>query len=533
MPDRRHEPRRRHGRAERAPAGAAQGGPHLGRRHRRGAGDAARGARAAAAPLEPGDDHREAPAARPGRPAAARASAARSVAGAAEPAHHAALAPARAHARGDVHLRPPSAGRGGRRRGREAASRCRALYLVHRYSGRRAAARQHDRASRDARGVRATQASGRRAAPCARRTARSKAVPLADGAGEPAPRLGVRSAAVVGIGLASIGMPRFDWKLADASCRTETRGGRAGRPRPRARRGLPSRGRAPAPSSPRSRAPPAATRRPRSPASSRDGSPQRDQRAACARRSTRVLRAWRVPARAAPTRRSSRRDQVARRPSRGLEELRLTGNLSMLRLLDLPAILEIATARDARVDLRRPDRHRRRRRRADGRRRDTCASRRRCSTACGSATRSSSGATSSGSGPPSAARRRAARRTAAEAADARGPVRRPGERRVRRSDQTAVSAFQRTRRLDPDCRVGRLTRIALYGVAGGYALPTLAGHARIGPEADGPHARRRCVVSSILEALRELEGERPPADRREHPAAGGGRRASPAARPAR
>jgi general secretion pathway protein A len=41
--------------------------------------------------------------------------------------------------------------------------------------------------------------------------------------------------------------------------------------------------------------------------------------------------------------------------------------------------------------------------------------------------------------------------------------------------EAAVLGFQRSRRLDPDCRVGRLTRIALYGAAGGYQIPTLAG----------------------------------------------------------
>ena len=44
--------------------------------------------------------------------------------------------------------------------------------------------------------------------------------------------------------------------------------------------------------------------------------------------------------------------------------------------------------------------------------------------------------------------------------------------------QAAVLGFQRSRRLDPDCRIGRLTRIALYGAAGGYKIPTLAGSAR-------------------------------------------------------
>jgi len=46
--------------------------------------------------------------------------------------------------------------------------------------------------------------------------------------------------------------------------------------------------------------------------------------------------------------------------------------------------------------------------------------------------------------------------------------------------QTAVLGFQRSRRLDPDCRVGRLTRIALYGAAGGYRMPTLASRAHDG-----------------------------------------------------
>jgi general secretion pathway protein A len=44
--------------------------------------------------------------------------------------------------------------------------------------------------------------------------------------------------------------------------------------------------------------------------------------------------------------------------------------------------------------------------------------------------------------------------------------------------QSAVVSFQRSRRLDPDCRVGRLTRIALYGAAGGYKLPTIGSGGR-------------------------------------------------------
>ncbi|HWP65541.1 MAG TPA: AAA family ATPase [Candidatus Limnocylindria bacterium] len=38
----------------------------------------------------------------------------------------------------------------------------------------------------------------------------------------------------------------------------------------------------------------------------------------------------------------------------------------------------------------------------------------------------------------------------------------------------AVIAFQRSRRLDPDARVGRLTRIALYNAAGSYRMPSLS-----------------------------------------------------------
>jgi general secretion pathway protein A len=40
--------------------------------------------------------------------------------------------------------------------------------------------------------------------------------------------------------------------------------------------------------------------------------------------------------------------------------------------------------------------------------------------------------------------------------------------------EEAVLGFQRSRRLDADSRVGRLTRIALYGAAGDYEFPTLA-----------------------------------------------------------
>src|SRR5579885_1882186 len=76
----------------RPPAGAARGGPALRRGDRRGAGARHRGARAAPAALEPRDRYREAAAHHPGRPAAAPGAPAPSRAGAAQPAHHAALA---------------------------------------------------------------------------------------------------------------------------------------------------------------------------------------------------------------------------------------------------------------------------------------------------------------------------------------------------------------------------------------------------------------------------------------------------------
>ena len=41
--------------------------------------------------------------------------------------------------------------------------------------------------------------------------------------------------------------------------------------------------------------------------------------------------------------------------------------------------------------------------------------------------------------------------------------------------ELGVADFQRSRLLVPDSRVGRLTRIVLYGAVGGYARPTLAG----------------------------------------------------------
>jgi peptidoglycan hydrolase-like protein with peptidoglycan-binding domain len=43
--------------------------------------------------------------------------------------------------------------------------------------------------------------------------------------------------------------------------------------------------------------------------------------------------------------------------------------------------------------------------------------------------------------------------------------------------RSAVMAFQRSRYIEPDGQVGRLTRMVLYAAVGGYNRPTLAGGA--------------------------------------------------------
>ena len=45
------------------------------------------------------------------------------------------------------------------------------------------------------------------------------------------------------------------------------------------------------------------------------------------------------------------------------------------------------------------------------------------------------------------------------------------------STRSAVTAFQRSRFIEPDGHVGRLTRMVLYAAVGGYDRPTLAGGA--------------------------------------------------------
>jgi general secretion pathway protein A len=158
---------------------------------------------------------------------------------------------------------------------------------------------------------------------------------------------------------------------------------------------------------------------------------------------------------------------------RGLEELGLAGNLSMLRLLDLPAVLELDTGDGtlrwaALVGL-------------DDRRAtlvvggDTVAI---DPTVLG---RHWTGQANvvwrdfEGLGPTLSL---GARGT--EVARLQTLLERAGVTDAGRSGEfdaataSAVQSFQRTRLLDADGRVGRLTRIVLYAAAGGYARPTLS-----------------------------------------------------------
>jgi general secretion pathway protein A len=164
-------------------------------------------------------------------------------------------------------------------------------------------------------------------------------------------------------------------------------------------------------------------------------------------------------------------DAIAHR--RGLEDMKLTGNLSMLRLLDLPAVLEIrlpGTRESSFVTLS-----------AIGS--DEVALR-----AGGETLRATPGVLdrvwfgdahviwrdfewlgptfgNDAKGPHVLRLQRLLARAGVYSGAATGAFDTPTE--------AAVLGFQRSRRLDPDCRVGRLTRIALYGAAGGYRLPTL------------------------------------------------------------
>jgi general secretion pathway protein A len=189
-----------------------------------------------------------------------------------------------------------------------------------------------------------------------------------------------------------------------------------------------------------------------------------------------VLAAWRVgPLGTDDVLAPGSLEAVAHR--RGLEDLRLTGNLSMLRLLDLPAVLEL---------------------RLPG----TNASR----FAALTAVDDDQATLVVGEGTVSVPPAELDRVWFGDAhvlwrdfewlgptfgREAKGPhvtrlqglLARAGiydgaaTGTFDQPTQHAVIEFQRSRRLDPDCRVGRLTRIALYGAAGRYQLPSLAANA--------------------------------------------------------
>jgi len=159
---------------------------------------------------------------------------------------------------------------------------------------------------------------------------------------------------------------------------------------------------------------------------------------------------------------------------RGLEDLRLTGNLSMLRLLDLPAILEIRPqgARSASYVVL------------------TSIGDDEVALAAGGETvRVSPGVLDrvwfgdahivwrdfEWLGPTFGDEAQGAHVTRLQKLLSRaGLYDGPANGAFDGPTKTAIVAFQRSRRLDADGRVGRLTRIALYGAATGYALPSLA-----------------------------------------------------------
>jgi general secretion pathway protein A len=278
-------------------------------------------------------------------------------------------------------------------------------------------------------------------------------------------------AAIVGVVLASLGMPRFDWKLpwparasvpstdvATPAAPTET---------------PPVAVAAVAPPAP-SVTPPAAAEAPSAADDEIEArlaklDPARSLQTAV----DGVLRAWRVP--------GVRGDEEVARDGieplvhdRGLEELRLTGNLSMLRLLDLPAILEI---------------------RPHGARATSYV----VLTSIGDdqVALNAGGETVQLTpaqldrvwfgdahivwrdfewlGPTFGDEAQGAHVTRLQKLLARaGLYDGPANGAFDGPTKTAVVGFQRSRRLDPDGRVGRLTRIALYGAASGYALPKLA-----------------------------------------------------------
>ena len=186
-----------------------------------------------------------------------------------------------------------------------------------------------------------------------------------------------------------------------------------------------------------------------------------------------VFRAWHAPgAHADETAGSASLDALARR--RGLEDLHLTSNLSMLRLLDLPALLEL-----------RPS--------------ETSEAKYATLTAIDDESITLQVGPEIVRIPPAVLDRvwfgdahvfwrdfewlgptfgRESQGTHVgrlqQLLGKSGVFTGPANGTFTDATASAVVEFQRSRRLDPDCRIGRLTRIALYNAAGTYQMPTLA-----------------------------------------------------------
>jgi general secretion pathway protein A len=286
-------------------------------------------------------------------------------------------------------------------------------------------------------------------------------------------RLGwVGAAAVVGVVLASVGMPRLDWKIPwPATVHVASTDAALPPPTPAA---PPAAVAAVAPAAP-SVTPPAAADVP--PSAADDELEARlaklDPGKSLRTSLDAVLHGWRVP--------GVRPDEEVARDAieplvheRGLEELRLTGNLSMLRLLDLPAILEIrpAGARAASYVVL------------------TSIGDDQVAVAAGGESVQMTPAQLDRVwfgdahivwrdfewlGPTFGEEAQGAHVARLQKLLARaGLYDGPANGAFDGPTKAAVVGFQRSRRLDPDGRVGRLTRIALYAAANGYALPTLA-----------------------------------------------------------
>ncbi|MGH7894033.1 MAG: AAA family ATPase [Candidatus Binatia bacterium] len=287
-----------------------------------------------------------------------------------------------------------------------------------------------------------------------------RAVPLRTTS--PGWRVGFATAVLaVGVGLATFGIPGVDWQL-DWRAQNPTPATSPAEAAPAA-----------AVSAPREPAPPLAA-----PASDADLEferrlallkPQASLRASV----DAVLAAWRVAGlRADEEPVPATLEPIAHR--RGLEDLHLTGNLSMLRLLDIPAVLELRLPRAKEpcyVTLTRVDDEQVTLMIGDEKIQVEPAILDRVwfgdshvlwrdfealGPTFGVEAR----------GEPVARLQRLLARA--------GIYGRPVTGTFDDATQAAVIGFQRSRRLDPDCRVGRLTRIALYAAAGGYQIPTFA-----------------------------------------------------------